>query len=128
MKRNVHTMVPKPKLRILSGAADMSTYTFGTHVAKHMFCKTCGVVPFYSPRWVHAACGVIVCLLACVGVSSAAAAALLRRSNPDAWGVTVACVDPKTLRTVAVKTFDGTNWEASYSATNIAALTRPPDS
>lgn len=28
----------------------MTTYTFNTHMAKHTFCKTCGVQSFYTPR------------------------------------------------------------------------------
>ena len=29
---------------------DVTTYTFGTGVAKHTFCPVCGVKPFYVPR------------------------------------------------------------------------------
>lgn len=32
------------------GSEHLTTYTFNTHVAKHTFCKTCGVQSFYTPR------------------------------------------------------------------------------
>ncbi|KAG8056707.1 hypothetical protein GUJ93_ZPchr0002g22955 [Zizania palustris] len=47
----------------------ITTYTtFGTHTAKHTFCKVCGITSFYRPR-----------------------------SNPDGISITVAYVDPGTL-------------------------------
>lgn len=95
MKRNVHFMVPKSRLRLLKGASDMTTYRFNTKVAKHMFCKHCGVQAFYQPR-----------------------------SNPDGWGVTVNCIDDGTITKLTVKKYDGQNWEASHAATGIAALSK----
>lgn len=119
MKGNVHFMAPKDRLKLLSGEDSLSSYTFGTHTAKvtplisslhcltqrdwtfvpllmqHLFCKVCGVTPYYSPR-----------------------------SNPDCWAVTVACLDRGTVATVTNIDFDGTNWEASYSATGIAAQSK----
>lgn len=44
------------------GSDNLTTYTFNTHVAKHTFCKTCGVQSFYTPR-----------------------------SNPDGYGMTSQC-------------------------------------
>ena len=38
------------EFRILSGESDLSTYTFNTGVAKHTFCKHCGIHSFYVPR------------------------------------------------------------------------------
>lgn len=32
------------------GSDNLTTYTFNTHIAKHTFCKTCGVQSFYTPR------------------------------------------------------------------------------
>jgi len=78
----LHLIVPKSKFRLLAGEANLSLYTFNTGVAKHYFCTTCGIKPFYVPR-----------------------------SNPDGVDVNVRCLDeaPKNLRIVP---FDGRNWEA----------------
>ncbi|GHD68475.1 GFA family protein [Jeongeupia chitinilytica] len=38
--------VPLDKLRLLTPAADLSTYTFNKHVIKHRFCPHCGCGPF----------------------------------------------------------------------------------
>lgn len=78
----LHLIVPKSKFRLLAGEANLSLYTFNTGVAKHYFCTTCGIKPFYVPR-----------------------------SNPDGVDVNVRCLDepPKHLRIVP---FDGRNWEA----------------
>ncbi|KAL6223584.1 hypothetical protein ACLB2K_006968 [Fragaria x ananassa] len=65
---------------------------FGTHTAKHTFCKVCGITSFYYPR-----------------------------SNPDGVAITYKCVDPGTLTYVEVKYFDGKNWENSYNQSNIAS-------
>ncbi|PWZ36716.1 Centromere protein V [Zea mays] len=66
MRANTHFIVPAAKFKLQAGADEfITTYTFGTHTAKHTFCKTCGITSFYTPR-----------------------------SNPDGVAITVACVDP----------------------------------
>lgn len=50
MKRNDHVIVPHGDFRLLSGEDKLTTYTFGTHTAKHLFCSVCGVQSFYQPR------------------------------------------------------------------------------
>lgn len=65
----------------MSGEDSLSTYTFNTGVAKHTFCKICGVKPFYTPR-----------------------------SNPDGIDINVHCLDTKPV-SVNVTDFDGQNWE-----------------
>ena len=77
----LHLIVPLSKFRLLSGETSLSTYTFGTGVAKHTFCKVCGVKPFYTPR-----------------------------SNPDGLDINVNCLDTKPA-SVNVSNFDGQNWE-----------------
>ncbi|XP_058854149.1 centromere protein V-like isoform X3 [Acipenser ruthenus] len=49
-KQNHHFIVPASRFSLLQGAESLTTYTFNTHIAKHMFCKTCGVQSFYRPR------------------------------------------------------------------------------
>ena len=38
--------VPRGDLRLLTPAADMSTYTFNKHLIRHHFCPVCGMQPF----------------------------------------------------------------------------------
>ena len=82
-----HLMVDKADFRVLAGADNLSTYTFNTHAAKHTFCKTCGVKPFYTPR-----------------------------SHPDSVSVNFRCVDKTGFDTVSAKNFDGQNWEDNIQA------------
>lgn len=78
----LHLIVEAGRFKLLSGAEDLFTYTFNTHVAKHFFCKYCGVKPFYVPR-----------------------------SNPDGFSVNVRCLDPCTIKSLKILPFDGKNWE-----------------
>ena len=79
----IHLIVPKSRFRLVKGADNLTTYTFNTGVAKHTFCRTCGVKPFYIPR-----------------------------SNPDGVDVNVRCLDPMPTDLV-VEPFDGQNWESN---------------
>lgn len=51
-------------LRILSGEDALTLYQFNTHVARHYFCKHCGVYPFHQTR-----------------------------RDPDQWRVNLGCLD-----------------------------------
>ena len=82
----LHLIVPKSRFRLLRGEENLTTYTFNTGVAKHRFCRTCGMKPFYIPR-----------------------------SNPDGVDVNVHCLDPLPAD-VIIEPFDGRNWEASGPA------------
>jgi hypothetical protein len=77
----LHLIRPLARFRLLAGEDMLTTYRFNTGVAKHTFCKACGVKPFYVPR-----------------------------SNPDGIDVNVRCLDtpPRTMR---IAPFDGQNWE-----------------
>jgi hypothetical protein len=79
----VHLIVPRSRFRLLRGEDHLTTYTFNTGVAKHTFCGTCGMKPFYTPR-----------------------------SNPDGVDVNVNCLDPIPADMV-IEPFDGQNWEAN---------------
>jgi len=85
MKGLLHMIVAQDQFQLLSGGDNLTTYTFNTQVAKHTFCKTCGIHPFYVPR-----------------------------SNPDMIDVNVRCLDGIELSTIEPMTFDGKNWEAAY--------------
>lgn len=77
----LHLIVPNSKFRLLAGEDAITTYTFNTGVAKHTFCKVCGVKPFYIPR-----------------------------SNPDGIDINVNCLDDKPA-TIHIVDFDGQDWE-----------------
>ena len=97
MKRNTHAIIPAPTFTLLTPAANMSEYRFGTCQARHLFCSTCGVCAYYHPR-----------------------------SNPDGIAVTIACLAPGSVASVEVRPYDGRNWEAAHAATGIAAQSRAP--
>lgn len=78
----LHLIVPGADFTLLAGADRLTTYTFNTGVARHLFCATCGVKSFYVPR-----------------------------SNPDGWSVNLRCLDPGTVESVVFEEFDGQNWE-----------------
>jgi hypothetical protein len=77
MSGYLHLIVPRARLRLLRGADSLSTYTFNTGTARHLFCRTCGVKSFYVPR-----------------------------SNPDGYSVNLRCLDPSTLGQVTIEPFD----------------------
>lgn len=84
MSGHLHLIVRKQDFRLLSGEGDLSTYTFNSGVAKHYFCRSCGIKPFYVPR-----------------------------SHPDGYSVNARCLDPATIASMNVDQFDGRNWEAN---------------
>ncbi|HEX7912352.1 MAG TPA: GFA family protein [Paraburkholderia sp.] len=43
-------LIPASQLTILSGEDALTLYQFNTKVARHYFCKHCGVYPFHRPR------------------------------------------------------------------------------
>lgn len=50
MKKNWHFIVPEKDFTILKGEDQLTTYQFNTKVAKHKFCRICGVQAYYHPR------------------------------------------------------------------------------
>jgi len=78
----LHLIVPKEHFRLLSGAESLTEYRFNTGVARHLFCKVCGVKSFYVPR-----------------------------SHPDAYSVNLRCLDMPPHIGVTIEDFDGKNWE-----------------
>ncbi len=86
-KGYVHLIVAEDDFELLRGAADLTTYTFGTHTAKHHFCTHCGIHSYYRPR-----------------------------SHPDKIDVNVRCLDDVDPSTFSLTTFDGQNWEDNVDA------------
>src|SRR6185295_16865296 len=78
----LHLIVSAGQFELLSGKSELTTYSFNTGVAKHTFCKHCGVHAFYVPR-----------------------------SDPDKIDVNVRCLDDVNLAQLSVRSFDGQHWE-----------------
>jgi hypothetical protein len=83
----LHLIVPADRFRLLSGEDALTTYTFNTGVARHHFCKHCGVKSFYIPR-----------------------------SHPDGVSVNARCLDDGTIESMSVRPFDGRHWESSRAS------------
>jgi hypothetical protein len=83
----LHLIVPASQFRLLRGADDLTEYTFNTGVAKHRFCRVCGVKPFYVPR-----------------------------SNPDGFDINVNCLDPITISSIDISPFDDARRDESTAA------------
>jgi hypothetical protein len=79
-----HLIVPRARFRLLQGAESLTEYRFNTGVARHLFCRHCGVKSFYVPR-----------------------------SNPDGYSVNARCLDPATIERIEVEIFDDRDREAS---------------
>ena len=60
----IHLIVPESRFRLVQGEGELVEYAFNSGVARHLFCRTCGVKSFYRPR-----------------------------SNPDGWSVNARCLD-----------------------------------
>ena len=77
----LHLIRPLSAFTLLTGQEAITSYTFNSGIAKHTFCKHCGVKPFYTPR-----------------------------SNPDGIDINLRCLDPQP-QSVSLEPFDGQNWE-----------------
>ena len=83
----------------MQGSEFLAEYKFNTGVAKHLFCKICGIKSFYVPR-----------------------------SNPDGYSINVRCLEPGTVKEIRKSPFDGMNWEehghelAHLSAINLSQI------
>ena len=81
-----HYIVNKSQFKLLKGKKYLSTYTFNTNVAKHLFCKNCGIKSFYIPR-----------------------------SHPDSISVNLNCIHSKTINKVKIIKFDGKHWNKNIN-------------
>jgi hypothetical protein len=82
----LHLIVAPEQFELLSGKDALTIYQFNTGVARHTFCSTCGIHPFYAPR-----------------------------SDPDKIDVNVRCLDGVDVSKIEVKVFDGKNWERAMT-------------
>ena len=81
-----HYIVDKSQFKLLKCKKYLYTYTFNTNVAKHLFCKNCGIKSFYIPR-----------------------------SHPDSISVNLNCIHSKTINKVKIIKFDGKHWNKNIN-------------
>jgi hypothetical protein len=81
----LHLIVRAGDFKLLSGQDVLTTYTFNTGTAKHLFCPVCGIKSFYVPR-----------------------------SHPDGFSVNARCLDTGTLEEMTVIPCNGREWERQY--------------
>lgn len=83
----LHLIVPAERFKLLSGKDALTTYTFNTETARHLFCSVCGVKSFYVPR-----------------------------SHPDGFSVNARCLDDGTVESMSIEQTNGREWEKQYPA------------
>jgi hypothetical protein len=83
----LHLIVPADRFRLVTGKDVLTTYTFNTRTAKHLFCSLCGIKSFYVPR-----------------------------SHPDGYSVNARCIDSGTVENIVITPIDGRNWEKQFPA------------
>ena len=71
-------MVPKENFKLIEGLEDLSLYQFNTDIAKHFFCKKCGIYTHHN-----------------------------RKSDPNGMGVNIGCIDELDATGYEVIAFDG---------------------
>ncbi len=81
----LHLIVPRSRFTLVQGAPFLTTYSFNTHTARHLFCSVCGVKSFYVPR-----------------------------SHPDGYSVNARCLDEGTVEAIEIEPFNGREWEQQY--------------
>ncbi len=82
-------------LDITQGADALTRYTFNTGVAQHYFCGTCGIYTHHQ-----------------------------RRSNPNEFGVNLACLEGQTPFLPAVEVNDGQNHPSDGAPPRIVGVLR----
>lgn len=83
----VQIIVPESRFRLLSGDDRLTEYRFNTRVARHLFCRVCGIKSFYRPR-----------------------------SNPDGVSINIHCIDTSPLAHLDIEDFDGQHWEENAAS------------
>ncbi len=83
----LHLIVPPDRFHLRRGEDSLAVYRFNTKVARHTFCRVCGIHPFYTPR-----------------------------SHPDHIDVNLRCLDDVELADFSIRAFDGRHWEDNIDA------------
>ena len=83
----LHLIVPAERFSLTQGADSLTEYRFNTGVARHLFCRQCGIKSFYRPR-----------------------------SHPDGISVNARCLDDVDALLLEAEDFDGRNWEKSIDS------------
>ena len=79
IKRNAKMiMIPKDNFKLLEGSESLSLYQFNTEIAKHFFCKKCGIYTHHN-----------------------------RKSDPNGMGVNLGCIEGLDPMEFDVIQFDG---------------------
>ena len=78
----LHLIVTKRDFKLTRGDKMLTTYTFNTGAAKHLFCAVCGIKSFYVPR-----------------------------SHPDGYSVNFRCLNAEEFTSIMTTEFDGKHWE-----------------
>jgi len=83
-KGALHHRVSSEKFKLLSGQYALTLYQSDNKIAKHWFCKFCGIHPYSNPR-----------------------------AAPEMYSINIRCLDDywKEIPNIEVKQFDGMNWE-----------------
>ena len=77
----LHLIVPPENFTLLKGKDSLTSYTFNTEVARHVFCSICGIHSFYRPR-----------------------------SHPNMVDINIRCLDEDLEERFTIRQFDGKNW------------------
>jgi hypothetical protein len=77
-KNAIMVRVPKAQFRLLKGEGDLGLYQWNTKIAKHYFCKHCGIYTHHQPRTV-----------------------------PDMMGINLGCIDDIDPRALPFKIGEG---------------------
>ena len=80
----LHLIVEPSQFHLIRGEDALTAYRFNTGLARHTFCATCGIHPFYTPR-----------------------------SHPDKVDVNARCIEGLDLSKIRIAPFDGRNWETA---------------
>jgi hypothetical protein len=81
VKRNaLMTRVPEAALSIVAGQDALELYQWNTQIAKHYFCRHCGIYVFHR-----------------------------KRAAPDHFGVNIFCLDGFDVASISVRATEGAN-------------------
>ncbi|CAN5321177.1 hypothetical protein BH24PSE2_BH24PSE2_00850 [soil metagenome] len=83
----LHLIVPASRFRLVTGEEALTSYSFNTGTARHLFCRYCGIKAFYVPR-----------------------------SNPDGYSVNLRCLTPGTVSDFRITPFEGREWTSRHAA------------